>query len=133
MIQFKCFRFENAWLREPMCQQIAEEVWNGDASRSFYEKLTECSEILSSWGREITGSFKIRIQQCKKHIKMFKGHRDNISVDILKEEQKQLAEIYTQQEVFWRQRAKQMWLKEGDQNNKYFHCAMKNRRSLNQI
>lgn len=42
-------------------------------------------------------------------------------------------EVYTQQEVFWRQRSKQLWLREGDQNNKYFHTATKTRRKANQI
>lgn len=57
----KHFCFENAWLREPMCEQIVEGVWNSGSSRSFYEKMDECSEILSSWGQEITGSFKKRV------------------------------------------------------------------------
>lgn len=69
---------------------------------SFYEKLQDCSEILSKWGREITGNFKQKIQRCKKAIKMLKGRRDDVSIAVLKKEQKSLSEIYTQQEVFWR-------------------------------
>lgn len=41
--------------------------------------------------------------------------------------------IYNQQEVFWRQRCKHLWLREGDQNSKFFHAAAKNRRKVNQI
>ncbi|KAL8126087.1 hypothetical protein AgCh_013389 [Apium graveolens] len=133
VIQKRVFRFENAWLREPMCQKIVEDVWSSGASVSFYAKIKECSEILSSRGREITGSFKNRINQCKKTIKLLKGRRDSNSIAVLKEEQKKLSEIYTQQEVFWRQRSKQLWLREGDQNSKYFHASGKNRCSINQI
>lgn len=44
-IQVKRFSFKNAWLREPMCQQIVEEVWSSGTSHSFYDKLQELSEI----------------------------------------------------------------------------------------
>lgn len=64
---------------------------------------------------------------------MLKGRTDNISLNLLQEEKKKLTETYVQQEVFWRQRAKQLWLKEGDQNSRYFHTATKNRRKSNQI
>ncbi|XP_074342861.1 uncharacterized protein LOC141680570 [Apium graveolens] len=129
----KRFRFENAWLREPMCQKIVEEVWSSGMSRSFYEKLEECSKILSSWGKDITGSFKNRIHQCKRAIKFLKGRRDDLSLATLKKEQKQLSEIYAQQEVFWRQRSKQLWLREGDRNSKFFYASTKNMRALNHI
>lgn len=42
-------------------------------------------------------------------------------------------EIYSEQEVFWRQRCKQLWLGEGDSDNKFFHSATKNRRKVNNI
>lgn len=100
--QVKRFRFENAWLREPMCQKIVEEVWNNSSNQSFYAKIEECSEILSKWGKEITGSFKNRINHCKKAIRILKGRKDSISIEALKKEQKNLSEIYAQQEVFWR-------------------------------
>lgn len=66
-------------------------------------------------------------------MKTVRGRRDSNSLLLYHEEKKKLAETYTQQEVFWRQRSKQMWLREGDQNNKFFHAATKNRRKANNI
>lgn len=43
----KPFRFENAWLREPMRCTLVEYVWQNNPSISFYDKLQQCSEILS--------------------------------------------------------------------------------------
>lgn len=40
------FRFENSWLREPMCFHLVKEVWNNNSS-SLYDKLSQCSEVLS--------------------------------------------------------------------------------------
>lgn len=100
---------------------------------SFYDKLSLCSDILSAWGKEITGNFKGRISKSKRILKALKGRRDSHSVQVVKEEKKKLSETYAQQEVFWRQRSKQLWLREGDQNSTYFHAATKNRRKINQI
>ncbi|XP_074374632.1 uncharacterized protein LOC141715043 [Apium graveolens] len=83
LVPMKRFRFENAWLREPMCQKIVEEVWSNNAGKSLYEKLDDCSDILSKWGQEITESFKNRIHLCKKVIKAMKGKRDSNSVERL--------------------------------------------------
>ncbi|KAL8108560.1 hypothetical protein AgCh_024870 [Apium graveolens] len=129
----KFFHFENAWLREPMCYQLVDNVWNHDPNRSFFEKILQCSEVLSAWGKEVTGSFKTRIHRCKKVLKTLKGRRDTDSLKVVREEKKNLSEIYAQQEVFWRQRSKQLWLREGDQNCKFFHLATKKRRKANQI
>lgn len=47
----KRFKFENAWLREPMCPQIVKEIWSFHQQKSIQEKIALCSEILSSWGK----------------------------------------------------------------------------------
>lgn len=129
----KKFRFENAWLRELMCHQIVAEVWINGTDMSLFEKLKDCSNILSSWGHQITGNFRQRIQRCKKILKTLKGRKDSNSREMAKEEQNNLSKIYVQQKIFWRQRSKQLWLREGDQNTRFFHSSTKNRRVMNQI
>lgn len=42
-------------------------------------------------------------------------------------------EIYSEQEVFLRKRCKQLWLREGDSNSKFFHAATKTQRKMNKI
>lgn len=78
------FRFENAWLREPMCYQLVEDVWSNN-SNSFYDKLILCSEVLSAWGKEITGNFKGRINRSKKILKALKGRSDVHSAKTVQE------------------------------------------------
>lgn len=72
VIRSKVFRFENAWLREPMCYQIVEDVWSSN-NGTMYEKLSMCAEMLSAWGKEITGNFKGRIHRSKQILKALKG------------------------------------------------------------
>lgn len=59
--------------------------------------------------------------------------RDARSIQMYKETLKQLTEIYKQQEIFWRQRSKELWFREGDHNIKYFHAATKMRTKVNHI
>lgn len=116
-----------------MCKQLVEDVWIRKQACSFYDKISECSLVLSEWGKEITGSFKKRIQHHKRILKALKGRRDTYSLERVKDNQLRLTEVYAQKEAFWRQRSKQHWLKAGDQNTKFFHAAVKNRRSTNKI
>lgn len=99
----------------------------------FQEKIIFYSEVLSKWDKEITGSFKTRINQCKKIMRIMKGRMDTNSAQIYNDATKRLTEIYNEQEVFWRQRCKHLWLREGDSNSKIFHIAVKSRRKINKI
>ncbi|XP_074359607.1 uncharacterized protein LOC141699636 [Apium graveolens] len=127
------FRFENAWLKEPMCKKIMEDTWHMNQGKTLQDKIVICSVVLQKWGKEITGCFKNCINQCKMIMKMVKGRTDANSRKLYKEESKKLKEIYSQQEIFWRQRSKQLWLREGDQNSKFFHSSTKMRRKINHI
>ena len=88
---------------------------------------------MSGWGQDITGNFERRIAHNKKIIKTTKGCRYDLSVKHFREENKKLIEVLTHQEVFWQQRSKQLWLTEGDQNNKLFLASAKARRKSNQV
>lgn len=69
------FRFENAWLREPMCGQIVRDCWVMNEEASFQQKIRLCGEVLEEWGKEVTGSFTRRIQRANKIMKRLKGRR----------------------------------------------------------
>lgn len=39
MVYAKCFKFGNAWLRESMCRQIVEDVWQSQQGESLQVKI----------------------------------------------------------------------------------------------
>uniref|UniRef100_A0A803NVG6 Uncharacterized protein n=1 Tax=Cannabis sativa TaxID=3483 RepID=A0A803NVG6_CANSA len=129
----KQFRFENSWLREPLCFQIVQDSWGNDNSVEIMEKIRLCGQNLETWGKNLTGSFKKRIGFWKKKIAQFKGSRDADDISAYNEAEKQLFEIYAQREVFWRQRSKQLWLRDGDNNSRYFHASATTRQKNNAI
>lgn len=42
-------------------------------------------------------------------------------------------EELAREEIFWRQKSRETWLKDGDRNTKFFHTSVKVRRSQNKI
>uniref|UniRef100_A0A803QBR0 Uncharacterized protein n=1 Tax=Cannabis sativa TaxID=3483 RepID=A0A803QBR0_CANSA len=59
--------------------------------------------------------------------------RDALFVQKFKEARKNLFEVFTQREIFWRQRSKQLWLQARDSNSKFFHKPTSSRRRNNLI
>ncbi|KAL8124336.1 hypothetical protein AgCh_012113 [Apium graveolens] len=67
----KRFRFENAWLTEPLCMQIVKDNWEVNEDSSIVYKVQQCGEKLEVWGREVTGCFSKRIKEWDKNTKYF--------------------------------------------------------------
>lgn len=129
----KWFRFENAWLTEPLCKYIVRDTWEAEVDVSILQKVRTCGDNLSLWGKEVTGCFGKRIKECKFKLKQLRNKRDEVSVVEYEELKKQLFLILDQKEIFWRQRSKQLWLQAGDKNTRYFHGACNTRRRSNMI
>uniref|UniRef100_A0A803PRW0 Reverse transcriptase domain-containing protein n=1 Tax=Cannabis sativa TaxID=3483 RepID=A0A803PRW0_CANSA len=127
------FRFENTWLKEPLCMEIVRDCWESNEVNCFAEKLSLCAEKLSSWGKEITGTLNHRIKSYKAQLKSLHNKRDSASVQQYKEVKDQLFRAIDQRECYWKQRSKQFWLREGDQNSSYFHKAATIRKQNNRI
>ncbi|XP_024035529.1 uncharacterized protein LOC127899286 [Citrus sinensis] len=62
-----------------------------------------------------------------------RGCRDQTSVAEFVETRKRYNELLHSHEVFWKQRSKSLWLKEGDMNSRYFHSTASTRKCQNMI
>ncbi|XP_074351785.1 uncharacterized protein LOC141690929 [Apium graveolens] len=52
------FRFENAWLMEPICQRLVRDVWQSYIGLNVQEKVKACSHRLEVWGLNIVDMVK---------------------------------------------------------------------------
>uniref|UniRef100_A0A803QGE0 Reverse transcriptase domain-containing protein n=1 Tax=Cannabis sativa TaxID=3483 RepID=A0A803QGE0_CANSA len=129
----RSFRFENAWLREPMCREVVRSNWEALNGRDLMDKIKSCGEALEVWGKDFTGNFEERLSNCKRVVRNLKKKRDEASVKLHREKQEELFEILAQREVYWKQRSKQFWLRSGDTNSKYFHSLASSRKRQNHI
>lgn len=62
---------------------------------------------------------------------LLRGRRDSAGIADFTEVQKRFNELLYSQEVFWKQRAKLIWLKERDMNSRFFHVAASTRKRRN--
>lgn len=127
------FRFENAWLTEPLCFQLVKDSWEASCEFNITQKVKSRGEQLDVWEREITGCFRKRIRECKAQLKQLRSCQDAVSVFKYADVRQQLYMILDKNEIFWRRRSKQLWLESGDKNIKYFHASSSTRRRRNQI
>lgn len=71
------FKFENAWLSEPMYKQLVKDGWEGNIHSIILYKVRHCGEVLNTWGKEITSDFGSRIKKCKVELKRLRNKTDS--------------------------------------------------------
>uniref|UniRef100_A0A2N9G1X1 DUF4283 domain-containing protein n=1 Tax=Fagus sylvatica TaxID=28930 RepID=A0A2N9G1X1_FAGSY len=134
----KLFQFEHMWVREVGCEDAIQEGWRlqvlGSPMYSVVQKIKQCRVCLLNWCKtqlrvtpRLTASKKARLEQLE-NLPM--DEYQSGEVNVLRREVNVLAE---KEEIFWRQRSRVSWLKEGDRNTKFYHACASQRKKANQI
>lgn len=100
---------------------------------SVAEKLEKCRGSLATWSRRKFGeterSLRTKTAQLAT-MQLHDGPHNQAEIKVLKTE---LADLLNQEEIYWKQRAKQAWLAKWDRNTPYFHAWANQRRRSNKI
>lgn len=127
------FMFDDYWLTSNECQEIVEQSWNSDF-KPLRNKLANVSLALKIWSANEFGNLQKQLEEKMEKLQYLSNYRPTQSVcDEYRCTLKQIDEIMEKEEIYWRQRSRVHYLKEGDQNTNFFHMRASLRKRCNLI
>nr|XP_027100870.1 uncharacterized protein LOC113719906 [Coffea arabica] len=133
----KRFYFDKRWLHKEGIQEVVEQAWNKEEHGSKMFKVTRkirnCRIELLKWRNKVQSNSRSKINDLKQELDRVRNSDSDKRNGEVRELKKQLAEAYKEEEIFWSQKARISWLREGDKNTKYFHSYVKGRRVSNNL
>ncbi|KAG7585295.1 Ribonuclease H domain [Arabidopsis thaliana x Arabidopsis arenosa] len=129
------FMFDKRWISKPEVAEIIKESWcKGEAEgyKAILQRISDCRKSISRWKRISNQNSKEQINQLRQRLED-EGVKTQPNRNLLKSLKWELAEAYRAEELYWKQKSRERWLKEGDRNTKFFHGSVQRRRAQNRI
>lgn len=127
------FKFVNTWLKEPLFVNDVTDHWERIPSTHLVSKLLDVSLFMQKRGRNFFNKFREKKRNQRALLESLKDRRDGQGVTDFFAARDGLNEILLHEELYWKQRVKLFWLKEGDENKKFFHSSATARNKVNHI
>ncbi|GMI92190.1 hypothetical protein HRI_002888300 [Hibiscus trionum] len=127
------FKFEAAWILEESCESEVANLW-AVSTGTLPDRLRFVGLGLDNWFRKLRASRKITKRSLMKRLEELVGlyPTDEILGEI--EEVKLSLNLEADKyELYWEQRARANWLRNGDKNTAFFHRHATQRKKQNRI
>ncbi|XP_039127523.1 uncharacterized protein LOC120263623 [Dioscorea cayenensis subsp. rotundata] len=137
------FRYEIAWATAEGFGDLVKKWWEdcslqGCGAFVMAKKLMYLRGQLRTWAKFSFGSIKLKKLALLHELDLLDVAKENgvLSAEESNHEvatRSELDQICKQEEIYWRQRSRLQWLKEGDDNTSYFHAVANGRKNRNCI
>nr|XP_025675778.1 uncharacterized protein LOC112776041 [Arachis hypogaea] len=130
------FKYQERWCGEEDVKRIVSEVWRmevvGSAMFSLAQKLKVCRHRLVQWQKTHKANSRKEIEDLQAKLEELRVAGINEGEEVTSLEEK-LELAYLKEESYWREKSRIKWLKEGDQNTRFFHQKFQSRMRRNRI
>ncbi|KAE8666664.1 Protein NRT1/ PTR FAMILY 2.7 [Hibiscus syriacus] len=127
------FKFDVCWADEEKCKDIVQRAW-GNEDDSFETKVGKLGDTLGGWQRMRRSKAKREEKLLRGAIlKIDSGPYNDEKFDLRRNVMAELKDVLDKDEMFWLQRSRVAWLKDGDRNSSFFHARANRRRKKNWI
>ena len=96
------------------------------------EHISSCQKALSKWRKQHNVNSVKLVEELKEKVDGLYAN-DNATTEKIAAALKELSDVLKAEEMFWKQKSRVFWLREGDRNTKFFHALTKQRRARSKI
>ena len=124
------FRFDRRLKENPEIKALVGDTWKQAGNRDVQYKIGQTRRAIVLWNKEQQRNSKLLINKWKDELERAMTSPNNDS-DLLNHINSELKSAYLEEEAFWKQRSRNLWLSLGDRNSGYFHAVTKGRNAVN--
>lgn len=107
--------------------------WLNYPTLDIISKLNYCIADMDRWSKNDTPQFQKLVAQYQKDLENVRLNDDDDAGQVINDINGKLSCILLQEDSYWRQRAKNFWLRDGDTNTKFFYASATARKKKNKI
>ena len=105
----------------------------GSPMFQLFEKIKQCKFKLVKWSHTIFGNFKTKIEEKQSPLEELSLHNVPQNLPTIRSLKRDINTLLHQDEMFWHQRSRSIWLSTGDKNTKFFDQRASQRCQKNHI